>query len=99
MNAKTNRPFKALLPKANHPMPINSNKLNQKGQGLIEYLLIVSFVAIAGITVMQFVGQSIRYKFAQIANSIGSNTSGIRAPRAEQGLTEKKDINTLFNDN
>lgn len=68
----------------------------QKGQGLVEYLILVAFIAIAGITATQFVGQSVRYKYAQIANELGASTPGIQAPRMEAGTTEKKDIKSVF---
>lgn len=73
-----------------------SKKNKQRGQGLVEYLLITVFVAIASIAAIQFVGQTLRYKFAQIGHELGGQAPGISAPRAGQGLTERKDIRSVF---
>lgn len=74
------------------------NYKKQKGQGLVEYLIIVSFIAIAAITAMQFLGQNIRVKFTQISKELGGETSGVRTPKMEKGMTEKKSMKTIFKD-
>ena len=68
----------------------------QKGQGLIEYLLIVALVAIAAISSIQFLSQSIRYKLVQVAGELGANTQGISAPEMEKGTTARKKMKDIF---
>lgn len=55
-----------------HPNPLTPVR-NQKGQGLVEYLIIVALVAVGTISVMRVVGQSVQIKFAKVAESLGAN--------------------------
>jgi pilus assembly protein Flp/PilA len=71
---------------------------HQRGQGLVEYILIVALIAAGSIMAVQFLGQNIRYKLTQISGSLGANMRGISAPQKPQGLTERKDINQVFQD-
>jgi pilus assembly protein Flp/PilA len=72
--------------------------LSQKGQGLIEYLLIVALVAIATISAIQFLGQNVRHKLTQISGELGGGVRGLqRAPQMERGMTSRQDMKTLFN--
>ena len=75
---------------------VSKGGANQLGQGLVEYLIITVLIGVAALTAVQFVGQSLRYKYAQMANSLGARTPGISAPRIERGTTERKDINSAF---
>jgi Flp pilus assembly pilin Flp len=54
----------------------NNRQLHQKGQSLVEYLVIVALVAVGGIGVMRVVGQSINVSFARVAKALGANASG-----------------------
>ncbi len=44
---------------------------NKKGQGLIEYLIIVAIVAIGSISVIKVVGANVSVRFANVANILG----------------------------
>jgi Flp pilus assembly pilin Flp len=72
----------------------SSNK--QSGQGLIEYLLIVALVAIAAISSVQFLSQNLRYKLTKVAGELGADTRGISVPKAEKGMTAKKNMKNIF---
>lgn len=66
---------------------------NQKGQGLVEYLIIVSLVAVATISVMRVVGQSVQVKFAKVAESLGANVdSEIKDATVTETNWKKKDL-------
>lgn len=43
---------------------------DEKGQGMVEYALIIGFVAIAVIVVLGFLGTSISDKFQEIINAL-----------------------------
>lgn len=48
---------------------------NKKGQGLIEYLIIVAIVAVGSIAVIKTVGANIDVKFATVAQALGGNAN------------------------
>ena len=43
---------------------------NQRGQALIEYLVIVALVVVASIGIMSVIGQNIRTQFANVSNAL-----------------------------
>ena len=59
---------------------------NQRGQGLVEYLIIVALVAVATMSVMRVVGQSVQVKFAEVAKALGA--------KAEKDIGDVKVIET-----
>lgn len=66
---------------------------NQRGQGLVEYLIIVSLVAVATISVMRVVGQSVQVKFAKVAESLGATVSSeIKEATVTETNWKKKDL-------
>ncbi|MCS6838017.1 MAG: hypothetical protein NZ480_04145 [Bdellovibrionaceae bacterium] len=70
--------------------------VQRRGQGLVEYLILVALIAIAAIASVQFLGQTFRYKLAQISSELGASTPGIKRPHMEPGLTAKKNLRNLF---
>lgn len=58
---------------------------NQRGQGLIEYLVIVSIMAIGTLITIRTLGQNIKAQFTNIAAAI----SGKRSPATMEELSEK----------
>jgi Flp pilus assembly pilin Flp len=50
----------------------------QRGQGMVEYLIIVALIAVAAIAVFQFFGQTVRSQASGIANEI----AGVSAKEA-----------------
>ena len=46
------------------------NIKNKRGQGMVEYIVLVALVAIAGIGVAELLGQTVRTKLAEITNSL-----------------------------
>jgi pilus assembly protein Flp/PilA len=70
---------------------------NQKGQGLVEYLIIVALVAVGTIGIMRVVGQSLTVKFAQVAKSLGADVKGqIDTPQVTETLYRKKDMRNFL---
>lgn len=70
---------------------------NQKGQGLIEYLIIVALVAVAGIAVMKVVGQNIHAQFATVANAIqGKSSTKAEMDEVRKSYYRKKDMSDFF---
>ncbi len=46
---------------------------NQKGQGLIEYLIIVAIIGVASMAIMRTVGGNMKVKYADIVDSLSGN--------------------------
>lgn len=69
---------------------------NQRGQSLIEYLVIVAFVGIASIGLVQLLGQNISISLANISNALGSNGPSESYKKAD-GFTNKKDFTNFMN--
>jgi Flp pilus assembly pilin Flp len=72
---------------------------NQKGQGLIEYLIIVAIVAVGSIAVIKVVGANIDVQFANVAQALGGTDSKKKdAYKVTEGLYKKKDFSNFFED-
>jgi len=71
--------------------------MNQKGQGLIEYLIIVAIIAIGALSIMRVVGQSVNLKFATIAKSLGADVDGnIGRAKVQQSHINKKSMRNFM---
>jgi len=49
-------------------------KKNNRGQGLIEYLILVCLVAVSSIAVVSVVGQNLKARFATISSALRGDT-------------------------
>ncbi|UYL09167.1 hypothetical protein B9G69_001075 [Bdellovibrio sp. SKB1291214] len=71
---------------------------NQKGQGLIEYLIIVAIVAVGSIAVIKVVGANIDVQFANVAKALGGDSQKIAAKEVTEGMYKKRDFGNFFED-
>lgn len=70
---------------------------NQRGQGLIEYLLIVALVAIAGISIMKVVGQNVHAQFAKVAYAIqGKRSQSVDIDQIKDEHYKTRDMSDFF---
>jgi pilus assembly protein Flp/PilA len=68
-----------------------------KGQGLVEYLIIVAIVAIGSMSVMKVVGGNLNVQFANIAQALGGNSSRKKdAHEVTDGMYRKRDLGNFF---
>lgn len=66
---------------------------NQKGQGLIEYLILVALIAVGTMATIRILGQSVNVKFAKVAESLGADVqSDIGNAQVTTGAWKKKDM-------
>lgn len=66
---------------------------NQRGQGLIEYLILVALIAVGTIASVRILGQSLNVKFAKVAESLGADVqSDIGNATVTSGSWKKKDL-------
>ena len=70
---------------------------NKKGQGLIEYLIIVAIVAVGSMAVMRVVGSNLNRRFAAIAQALGGESTKIEALSVTESLYKKRDMSDFFN--
>ena len=68
---------------------------NERGQGLIEYLIIVALMAIATIAVIRVMGQSVSAKFASVTYALQGEKKSIK-PRIDESHYKKKDLGNFF---
>lgn len=52
-------------------MKITTSLKNQRGQSLVEYLVIVAFVGVASIGLVRTIGKNISINLANISNALG----------------------------
>lgn len=68
-------------------------KLNQKGQTLIEYLIIVALVGVGSVALMRAVGQNINTRFADVVHALGGKVEGDRnAAEVSENMYRKRDL-------
>lgn len=78
-------------------MKAKPNLKNNKGQGLIEYLIIVAIVAVGSIAVIKTVGGNLNVKFATVANALGGKeTRAIKAHEVTESMYKKRDFSDFF---
>jgi pilus assembly protein Flp/PilA len=66
---------------------------NQKGQGLIEYLILVALIAVATIGVVKVVGNNMAKQYENINRAMGApQSTQLRAENAAQGSLRQKDL-------
>ncbi len=70
---------------------------NQRGQGLIEYLIVVALIAVATIGVMRFVGQSVSSKFAEIGYALDGKKKTVAIDTLDDNLVKKRDLGDFLN--
>ncbi len=70
---------------------------NKKGQGLIEYLIIVAIVAVGSISVIKVVGANLDVQFANVAQALGGNGSQEKkAHEVTDTMYKKRDLGNFF---
>ena len=69
---------------------------NRKGQGLIEYLMLVALIAVATIGVVKVVGYNLGKKYENINRALGANGEALNAVNASDGALAQKDLSNFL---
>lgn len=70
---------------------------NKKGQGMMEYLILTSLIAVASIGVVKVVGNNMARKYENINRALGARTSGsLEAQNAAQSSLNQKDLSNFL---
>lgn len=72
------------------------SKINQSGQSLVEYLIIVSIVAIGSMAVVRGLGQTIYVRFANITNALQNKDTHLQAEAVRASDYSKKGMDDFF---
>ncbi len=73
-------------------MKLKNLNPNNKGQGLIEYLIIVALIAVATIGIVRVVGQNVSVQYANISRALGGQSYQLQADKPEEKMYKKKDL-------
>ena len=72
---------------------INSNK----GQGLIEYLILVALIAVGTIAVIKVVGQNVSKQYERVNRAMGANgSSQITLDSVSDSQLKRKDLSNFM---
>ena len=73
------------------------SRKNQKGQALVEYLLLVALMVVASFGVVKLLNHSVRGKFVQVIDAVqGRESSRVRFDRPEASDYKKKDMSDFM---
>lgn len=70
---------------------------NQKGQGLVEYLILVALMAVASIAILRVLNQTVNAKLASITYALQGKKKSVSVETVEESHHEKKDLSDFFN--
>lgn len=74
-----------------------NSPLNSKGQGLIEYLMLVSLIAVVTIGVVKVVGQNVKTQYEIINRALGADTQGdLKIRNANSNAMKQKDLSNFL---
>ena len=86
----------ATLPR-NFECQYSSKQLrSQRGQGLIEYLVIVALMGVATIAIVRVMGQTVSSRFATITYALQGQRRQVSSDRVEDTHHKKKDLGDFF---
>jgi pilus assembly protein Flp/PilA len=71
---------------------------NKKGQGLIEYLVIMALMAVATMAIMRVLSQTVTVKFAQVTEALQGREakSQLQTEQIQTTHVKKKDMSDFF---
>lgn len=73
------------------------NKLNNKGQGLIEYLVLVALIAVSTIGVIKVVGNNLSAQYENINRALGAkNSRKLTVSNASESSLKQKDLSNFL---
>jgi Flp pilus assembly pilin Flp len=71
-------------------------KLNNRGQGLVEYLVIVALMAVATMAIMRTMNTTVTSQFAKITQILAGRQANIQIESIDKENYSKKDMSDFF---
>ena len=68
------------------------NILNNKGQSLVEYLILVALMAVASISVIRAVNQTVKGKFTEVNYALRGKKTNVKYDRIDKSHYRKRDL-------
>lgn len=69
---------------------------NQKGQSLVEYLIIVSLIAVGSIAIMRSLGETVYVRFANITNALQGKSPEVHPESVKESLYQRRGMDDFF---
>lgn len=69
---------------------------NQRGQGLIEYLIIVALMGVATIAIVRVMGETVAKRFAYVTDALQGQTRKASTVKINEGFYRRKDLGNFF---
>jgi len=69
---------------------------NKRGQGLIEYLMLVALIAVATIGVVKVVGNNLAKQYQNVNRALGASGEKLHAENASDGAMAQKDLSNFL---
>ena len=70
---------------------------NKKGQGLIEYLILVAFMAVACIGVVRAINHTVNTKFQEVDYALRGTKRSVDRDDIDLKLSKKRDLSNFMN--
>ena len=70
---------------------------NKKGQGLIEYLILVAFMAVACIGVVKAINHTVNSKFQEIDYALRGDRKKVKRDKIDLNLSKQRDLSNFMN--
>ncbi len=77
--------------------PTKTPLQNQRGQGLIEYLIIVALVAVATIGVVRVLGQAVSSRFNTVTYALQGKKKTTQIDNLDDNQLKKRDLGDFMN--
>jgi Flp pilus assembly pilin Flp len=71
-------------------------KQNERGQGLIEYLVIVALMGVATIAIVRSLSQTVESRFASVTYALQGVKKSVAYDKIEDTSFKKKDLGNFF---
>jgi pilus assembly protein Flp/PilA len=69
---------------------------NRRGQGLVEYLVIVALIGVASMAVIRVVGANLSIQFAKINEALGGQRKNLTEVNVTADMIKKKDLTNFL---
>ncbi len=70
---------------------------NSRGQGLIEYLILVALMAVASIAILRVLNQTVNAKLTSITYALQGKKKSVATEEVTESMYDKKDLSDFFN--
>ncbi len=70
--------------------------LNSRGQSLVEYLVLVSIIAVGSISIVRVLGHTIYVRFANITNALQNKETNIQPDAVTTQDYQKRGLDDFF---